>query len=142
MFEAEGIHAETTLLLITLIKWQRHPRGAQDSRTQTLTDAISGNQWPLSMGIFIFGNDQLSNFCCEKGSVYILFSSVRGVLSIAKSLKDRTRIQRTLESFICFHFRQIYLCTSRFFFSIKTLLYQFLFLRCEMLHRLFWFNTH
>lgn len=72
MLGAEGTHAGTTLLVITLIKWQRCPRGAQDSSAQTQTDAISGNRWPLSMGVFIFGNDQLTDFNCER-EAYIFF---------------------------------------------------------------------
>ena len=77
-----------SLLIITLIKWQRHPRGAQDSSTQTQTDAISGNQWPLSMGVFIFGNDQFTNFSCERER-YIIFPMQRGPWLLQKHIQIR-----------------------------------------------------
>lgn len=138
--EAEGTHAGT-LLIITLIKWQRHPRGAQDSSTQTQTDAISGNQWPLSMGVFIFGNDQFANFSCERER-YIIFPMQRGPWLLQKHIQIRQVYTLCGRAFSVSYLKQSKLFSGAFFLCTKVLLCQFSFLRCEMLHRMFWLNTH
>ena len=134
--EAEGTHAGTTLLAITLIKWQKQPRGARDSSTQTQTDAISDNQWPLSMRVFIFGNDQLTDFNCER-EVYTIFPTQRGPWLLQKHVQTRQVYTLCGRAFSFSYLKQSMLFSGAFFFCIEAFLYQFSFLRCEMLHRSF-----
>lgn len=125
--EAEGTHAETTLLVITLIKWQRRPRGARDFSIQTQTDAISGNQWPLSMGLFIFGNDQLINFTCEReGKKYIyIFSNTRGSGILQKHLQIGQGYSLWSGAFGFSYLKWPKLFSSGFFFCMEAFLCQF-----------------
>lgn len=130
-----------SLLIITLIKWQRHPRGAQDSSTQTQTDAISGNQWPLSMGVFIFGNDQFTNFSYEREG-YIIFPMQTGPWLLQKHIQIRQVYTLCGSAFSVSYLKQSKLFSGAFFLCTEVLPCHFSFLRCEMLHRMFWFNTH
>lgn len=138
-----GTHAETTLLVITLMKWQRRPRGARDFSIQTQTDAISGNRWPLSMGLFIFGNDQLISLVKEKrGNVYIFFPMQGGPGILKKHLRIGQGYCLWSGAFGFSYLRWPKLFSSGFCFCMEALLCQFLFPRCEMPHRMFWLNTH